>query len=305
MQKVRDGHRGITVSAAQLERWRRLGLLPRVQVTREGFGGSIVPPHSEQVVEAAALLGSSPRKVRPWQRKAELLFNNWLPLSQVALQAAAVHLVADENAKLTALWDAARVEESLDDECPDDAGLLGEIVAMQVESLRRQRKPLRAGESARRDSALLKAVRKEIELAHADRKVTKRDLEDYVSNALTWRVVDLVRPGALSQTHRNLARHGVEEPLTPIGDGAYPLPSERVVVAQSLSWAEAEQYRPFAQGRIKANPVLARRDFGLLWVTIWIVAYERLKMRAHPLESPLPQSQLDRAAALLPPAQSE
>ena len=320
MRRVQDEHNGVTVSAAQLERWRHFGLLPKVEVRRTGFGGTAVPSHSEQVVRAAALLGGPLRKVRPWERKAELLFNDGFELSDAAVRAAAAYLVDDEKAKMTALWDAARgvqpLEEPsladggpaaglLDDEGLGDTGLLGEKVAARVESLRRQLSRRRVGTAARQSTALLRAVTREIELAYKGGHGKEGDLGDYAGTALTWRVADLVVPEALSETQRNLARHGVEERMTPIGDGSYPLPSERFVVAHSLTWAEAEQYRPFAELRIKANSVLSRKDFGLLWVAIWIVTFERVKLRDHPLESPLPQSQLDAAAnMLLPPAGS-
>lgn len=86
MRRVQDEHGEVTVSAAQLERWRQRGLLPKVEVLREGIGGTAVPPHSEQVLRAAALLGGALRKVRPWQRKAELLFNDGFELSDAAVQ---------------------------------------------------------------------------------------------------------------------------------------------------------------------------------------------------------------------------
>lgn len=312
MRRVQDEHGGVTVSAAQLERWRQRGLLPKVEVLREGFGGTAVPPHSEQVLKAAALLGGALRKVRPWQRKAELLFNDGFELSDTAVQAAGAYLVDDEKAKMTALWDAARREQPMEEpdlagggpgaDFPDDgdlgdAGLLGEKVAARVESLRRQLSPRRAGSPSPRRTLLLRAVAREIELAHKD--AGKGDLGDYTGTALTWRIADLVLPGALAEVQRNLARHGVEEPMTPIGDGAYPLPSERFVVAHSLTWAEAKQYRPFAELRLADNPVLARTDFGLLWVAIWIITFERRKLPGHPLQSPLPQSQIDAAARML------
>jgi hypothetical protein len=73
-------------------------------------------------------------------------------------------------------------------------------------------------------------------------------------------MVDLVEPERLGEAHRNLARHGVEEPMWPIeGEGAYPLPSERLIVARSLTWTEAELYRHFARIRIADNPALGEK----------------------------------------------
>ncbi len=48
------------------------------------------------------------------------------------------------------------------------------------------------------------------------------------------------------------------------GEGAYPLPSERLVVAQTLTWTEAEFYRRFARQRIAENHALDKKEFGLL-----------------------------------------
>ena len=210
---------------------------------------------------------------------------------------------------MTAMWEAAKREpavtpdladeDSLDGDSLDSAGLLGEQVATQVQSLRRQLSPRRVTNSARRETHLLRTVRREIELAHQDKKADDKDLQDYVATALTWRIVDLVLPEALTETHRNLARHGVAEPMKAVGDGPYPLPSERLVVAKTLTSREAERYLPFALERMKENPVLKRPDFGLLWVVTWIVAYERVKISGQPLQAPLPQLQLELAAAML------
>ena len=143
------------------------------------------------------------------------------------------------------------------------------------------------------------AVRKEIELAHMSRGISREDLEDYADRALTWRMVDLIEPERLEETHRNLAPHGIEDPMRPIGDGAYPLPSERLIVALSLTWAEAELYGRFARLRTEENRALSKKGFGLLAVTTWIVAFERLKIRPDQLDLPLLESQLELAAALL------
>lgn len=299
IRRVRREHGGVTVSSSQLERWRHLGLLPRVQVARDGFGGTTVLPHPDEVVSATGHLARLSRRGRPWQRNAESLFNAGYRLEQQALGQAAAYLVSHEHMRMQAAWADAQARVPREDDIVDHAGLVGEAAARRVESLRRALSPRRMHNQNRRATTLENVVRREIELAHAGGSVTKEQLEDYVSNALTWRVVDLVRPETLTEAHRNLARHGVEEPLTPIGDGAYPLPSERLLVAQSLTPAEAEQYRPFAHGRIEENSALGKEDFGLLWVVIWIVAYERVKMRGRPLDLPLPQAQLDRAAHLL------
>lgn len=277
---VREGY-GVGVSATQLERWRSRGLLPRVRVVRERFGGTTVPPHSEEVLRAAALLGSISRRGRAWQLDAERLFNEGHPLTQEALRETAAYLVRVENGKMRTAWEAAKTRAAPADDPDEEAAEIGELAAALL------------------PNSMKRAVQKEIELAHPECG-SKDDLREYADRALTWRMVDLVEPERLEQTHKNLARHGVEEPMWPIGgEGAYPLPSERLVVAQSLTWMEAELYRPFARLRIAENSALVKKEFGLLSVTIWIVAAERLKTRPYHLKLPLPQSQLDLAAAFL------
>lgn len=306
IRRVREDHGGVEVSAAQLERWRYRGLLPRVQVVRARFGGTTVPRHAEEVVHAAALLGRISRSGRPWQRAAERLFNDGYSVTPKALTEAAAYLVSEENEKMREAWEAAKAEVPLEGDPHDDAGMVGEAAAKRIDSLRRHLSPKRLRNSNRRESSIERVVRREIELAHKNRNLSEGELQDYVGNALTWRMVDLVEPGVLSEEHRNLARHGIAEPMKPIGQaleafggaaGGYPLPSERLVAARSLTVAEAELYRRFAQWRIDENPALGGEDFGLLWVTTWIVAFERLKTPPHKLDLPLPQSQLDRAAA--------
>lgn len=281
LRKLREEH-GVEVSATQLERWRSRGLLPRVRVVRERFGGSTVPPHSDQVVRAAALLGTISRRGRAWQLDAERLFNEWHSLTQEALRETAAYLVRIESAKMRDAWERAKKKAEPADDPDEEAAEIGQRAVESLPYLRR-------------------AVRKEVELAHHDRGVNKEELEDYTWGASTWRMVDLVEPARLDESHRNLARHGVEEPMRPLwGNGAYPLPSERLVVAQSLTWTEAELYRHFARQRITENPALGRKEFGLLSVTTWIVASERLKTPPHQLDQPLPQEQLDAATKLLP-----
>ena len=49
---------GLHISRYQLERWRRIGLLPRARVVRDGFGGSRVEFHGDEVQEARGLPGA-------------------------------------------------------------------------------------------------------------------------------------------------------------------------------------------------------------------------------------------------------
>src|SRR4051812_45062877 len=76
---------GVRVSPSQLERWRHAGLLPRVRVVREGWGGSEVPPHPSSVVEAAAVLAQYGRG-RSWEAGGIELFALGFALSESALR---------------------------------------------------------------------------------------------------------------------------------------------------------------------------------------------------------------------------
>lgn len=282
LRRVREECGGVVVTATQLERWRKRGLLPRVQVVRERFGGSTVRPHSEEVVRMVALLGNTSRRGRAWQLDAERLFNEGYRLTQDALRETAAYLVQIENLKMREAWARAKDRAAPANDPDEEAAEIGELAAELL------------------PHAMKRAVRKEIELAHRERGVSKEDIHEYADRAMTWRTVDLVEPDRLGESHRNLARHGVEEPMWPIGGvGAYPLPSERLVVARSMTWTESEIYAHYARLRIAENPALGKKEFGLLSITTWIVAAERLKLRPNQLEQPLPPSQLDLAVALL------
>jgi len=296
---TRIGRLGGSVSEAQLERWRSRGLLPPLRPAQDSIDGPPIPPRSDVVARAAVLLSRVSRRGRPWQLNAERLFNEGYPLTTKALRETASFLIGLENATMQAAWAAAQNELDPDESEFDATGLLGESVAQVLESLRRPMSPARRRNAHRRSSLLERVVEAEIAWAHRESGLSPEQLTEYAGSALTWRLVDFVDPQVLTKSEQNLARHGVAETMAPEGGGAYPLPSERLVVAQSLTLAEAEQYRGFALGRIEMNSALGNDDFGLLWVVTWIVAYERRKIAPRHLDRPLPQSQLDAAAALL------
>jgi hypothetical protein len=87
--------------------------------------------------------------------------------------------------------------------------------------------------------------------------------------------------------------------MLPIGDGVYPLPSEREKAAKTLEWAEASEYRHYARARmLDDNPNLGEA-FGLLSVTTWIVTFERLKIHGNDgVKEPVPQQHLALAREL-------
>lgn len=290
IRSVREEYGGIEVSPTQLERWRGHGLLPRVDVVREGFGGTSIATHPPEVVAAAAQLGCVSRRGRPWQLDAEHLFNEGHKLTQDALREAATHIVKAENAHMRAAWEEGRRQAARFYDLGHDTANIGDIGQFAVQALPKYARD---------------AVRNEITKAHSGRGVSGAELQELVGHALTWRMVDLVEPEALEDEHKNLARHGVETCMKPEGDGAYPLPSERELVAQTLTWDEAACYRPFAEARVRENRALTQKSgktgprFGLLYVTTWIVAYERLKVSPSRMKAPLPPSKLDEAADFL------
>lgn len=288
IQRLRDEHATnssarFEVSPTKLERWRAHGLLPRVKVEHPGFGGTRVPSHPEEVVDAARLLGRTSRRGRPWQLTAELLFNAGFPLSDAALRGTATYLMRAETAGMERAWAAATAE------APPTRGAAArgaEIGQRAAEKLPR---------------FLKLAVRNEIVLAHGS-TTSRAAIEEYAERALTWRMVDFSMPVhermKLTKKEQNLARHGVEEPMFGLGGlGVLPLPSERTMIAETLTWAEAQIYRTFAALRIHENPAL--EGLGLFTVMTWIVASERLNTPPHDLTIAVAGPHLEQVKAML------
>ena len=278
-----DEASALELSAAKLERWRYLGLIPRVKVERTQFGGTHVPPHSAEVVEAVRLLAQTSRRGRPWQLTAERLFNAGFPLTDRALQGTASYLMRAEVVSMKRAWAAAEAE------APRTRGAAArgaEIGQRAVEKLPR---------------FLKTAVRNEMMLVHgagADRV----DIDEVAERALIWRMVDFaMKPDErkkLTKRETNLARHGVEDPMLGLGGlGLLPLPSERAGIAETLTWAEVAVYRTFGQLRIGENAALER--LGLFTVTTWVVASERVNTPPHDPTTVVSTSHLAEVARML------
>lgn len=275
----------VSVTPTQLERWRTRGLLPRARVVRDGFGGSRVLPHEEDVLEAAALLGQVSRRRRPWQYGALELFDSGFSLSPEALRAAALFLVELQLRPMRRAWARAEREAAPSDEPDEELAEIGERAAAFL------------------PRTVWKLVREEVALAHPHAKLA--EVREFLDRAMTWRLVDLNVPGRMNDRQRNLARHGSPEPMPVLGGpGVFALPSERLVVAKTLSWAEADTYREFGYLRLEENPELAAVG-GPFVVMSWIVTAERRNAQPDELDLPLPQEHLEQARLFLEEIQSE
>ena len=269
----------VKVTPTQLERWRARGLLPRARLVRDRFGGSQVLPHEEEAIAAAALLGQVSHRRRPWQDCAMDLFDAGFPLSPRALRQSAIFLIERQLAPMRKAWARAEHEASPSDDPDEELAEIGERAAAL---LPRQ---------------VWKAVREEVALAHGH--ATAAQVRECLDRAMTWRLVDLNVPGRMTATQRNLARHGAEEPMPVLGGpGIFPLPSERLVVARTLSWAEAEIAREFAYLNLEDNPSVASLGGPFVLMT-WYVTADRRNSQPEILDAPLPQEELESLRRLL------
>jgi hypothetical protein len=211
------------------------------------------------------------------------LFNANIPLSDAALRGTALYLMRAEAASMQRAWVAATAE------APPTRGAAArgaEIGQRAAEKLPR---------------ILKAAVKNEMVLAHGS-TASRAEIEEHCERALTWRMVDFAMPAhertRLTNKERNLARHGIEESMLGLGGpGVLPLPSERAMIAETLTWAEAEVYRSFAALRIQENPAL--KKLGLFTVMTWIVASERVNTPPHDLTIAVADSHLAEVKGML------
>lgn len=263
----------VKVTPTQLERWRARGMLPRARIARDRFGGSQVLPHDEEVLKAAALLGQVSRRSRPWQYCAMELFDADFSLSPEALRQSAIFLIEQSLAPMRKAWARAEHEASPSDDPDEELAEIGERAAALL------------------PRTVWKTVRDEVALAHGH--ATAAQVRESLDRAMTWRMVDLNVPGRMTATQRNLARHGVEEPMPVLGGlGVFPLPSERLVVARTLSWAEAEIAREFAYLDLEDNSSMATL-VGPFVLTTWTVTARRRNVQPEALDTPLSQEDLE------------
>ena len=263
---------GLTLGHPQLERWRTLGLIPRSVVVREGFGGSRVVAHSDAVRDAARLLAQRSARGRPWQYCAIDVFGEGLDLSTAAVRGTARFLIELQIKHLRRAWRLAERAVGPVVDPDDELADLGFHAAKHV------------GPTVKRD------VRQEVGLAHPTASAAAKS--EAAERALIWRMVDIHLPGRMTEEHRNLARHGVEEPMDVFGSsGILPLPSERLEVAETLTWAEANVFRESAVVVREDHPHLAERD--LFTLMTWMVTGARRQENFRCLDLPLGQSYLE------------
>ena len=80
--------------------------------------------------------------------------------------------------------------------------------------------------------------------------------------------------------------------------------AQRLTVAKTLSWGEADTYREFAYLRLEENPDLASLG-GPFVLMSWIVTAERRTAQPDELDVPLRQEHLEQARLLLAGVQAE
>src|SRR4051794_7319220 len=95
---------GVTVTPYQLERWRRLGLLPRVTVRHLRRGGSSVEPHPDTTFRAIQLLAMHAVRGSSAQDLTWLLVFANLPVTLECLRSAAQRAVLRPHAAVARLW---------------------------------------------------------------------------------------------------------------------------------------------------------------------------------------------------------
>ncbi|MCQ4045791.1 hypothetical protein ACFOSC_27755 [Streptantibioticus rubrisoli] len=132
---------GVTVSAAQLERWRRWGLLPRATRTWQGkYGSTCSLP--EGSVELATALGRRARRGRGWADLAVLAWMDGAPVKPSVLARSVRHstrtLLETVHAELEQEMAASPVPEDLRlDPAYEQAEAMARIVEGQRNSGRR------------------------------------------------------------------------------------------------------------------------------------------------------------------------
>lgn len=267
---------GLSVSGAQLERWRSHGLLPRATVVRNKFGGSQIAPHQTGVVAACRELARLSSRGRVWQNAACELFDEGHVLSTTAVRAAARWYLDLQLRPLRRAW--TRAEAGAEVSGADPAQWVETIAHHAAEIL---------GPSLRR------AIEEEVQLAHPN--TGRRRLRPLVDKAVAWRIADLCVPQLLNEEQRRWARTGSAEPLDPLGYLVLPLPSERAACIESLTWAEMRIARHCLI--VRESPLLNLQH--TIGAASWWVTSQRLYASFDHAEQPLSdQYLLDEVTAL-------
>ncbi len=243
----------VAITAAQLERWRGWGLIPRAVVVRDAFGGSVVAEHDAEVVGACEVLAEVMRPSRPWQWGALTLFDLGFPLSTPAVQHTAAFLLERGLQRFRKAW---RIAEAGAEPPGDDPIEWIADVATEAAKV--------AGRQARRD------VREDVALLHPT--LSQSALKEAAERALVWRLADMHAAPYLTEEQRTWARHGRDEPLDPLQGPPMPLPSERSACVTTLTWPESRLARAF----IAQNSGADDRPQYLLSLATWRVTLWRL-----------------------------
>lgn len=260
------------VSAAQLERWRHCGLLPRATRLKGRFGGSAIALADEDTIETVRALSRLSGRGRPWQLTAIDLYYYGFDLSTAAFRAAARYTLEASLRPFRRKW--AEVEAAREATTATSDEVLEDIASETARLVSR---------SARR------LIEEEVRLAH--RFTPACGWPVALDQAVTWRIVDIVAPTRLTTEQRNRARHGVDEPWDPFWL-VNALPSERAACVETLTWGEGQLAREWMR---VTDPELLSVTDPVTVASWWITAQRLVEDPLHP-ERPMPEERLDRVS---------
>jgi hypothetical protein len=260
---------GVTISPTQLERWRGHGLIARAQVERDSFGGSRILDHPDDVFDACRFLAGVTHQGRPWQYSAIELFGAGGELPTEALRRAAAFLIDRQVRGFRRAWRLA--EPGAEPGGKNDFRRVADVAT-------------KAAEHAGRD--LRRTVR--IHIASVHPQLSAPQLREATERALIWWIADVNAPTSLGDEQRTLARHGLDEPLDPLTDEVFPLPSERAACIATITWEEARLARRSYE--LEESPLLEEQ--GALDLATWRVTAWRMHHHFDHPERPLSDLEL-------------
>ena len=200
------------------------------------------------------------------------MFGYGFPLGERGLRECAVYIVQGIHRRLLGYWEEAVAMAPLTGDDPDDqAHQIAEIAV----TLMRERRATRP---------LVSFIRRDMQ------RITpfgdRREREHALQTALIYRVMDIARPGSLSDEERMLAITGQES-----GDarGLVPMPpSDIAQVARTLTLREASALRSLLVAQWETGVVEARPDTTVLEDVLYAVTELRLDEDSAHLDRPLP-----------------
>lgn len=250
----------LTVSRYQLERWRRLGLMPRPTVVRSRFGGSAVLPHDEAARDAARVLAEISTRGRPWQYGGVLLFGDGLPLSETCLRNCGTWIIDRVQRRLRSYWAEATLMASPVHEDPQDEWHEIAEIAVRIAQGRRVMRPV------------MRAIRNDV-YGYVPRG-TLAERRDALSAALIYRFMDVAAPGSLTKEEEFLAITGQEATDT---RGITPLtPSDIASCAATLTVGEAYVARDWLVAAWNIDVMAMRTDTFVLEDVLLMITDLRL-----------------------------